>query len=566
MSRHLLWLAALCALTLFAGLGRSAIIDSDEAFYAESAREMLETGDWLTPMYNEEPRFEKPVLMYWLIAAGYLATGPSELAARLPSALAGLALTLLTFGIGRRWYDSTTGVLAGAIVATTYGCYAMARQALPDLPLTACVVLSTWALIRALSPSDEADDDPADARAARHRWLLVGAGAAAVACLLKGPIGVVLPALVAGPLALWEHRDHAGRWRWPPVLSGPSVLAAGLLFLLVAAPWFLAMAERHGTAYLVRFFVGENLTRFATADFNEPRPVWFYLPIVAGGFLPWSPFMALWIPSVVRSVRTRSAPTAVDLRLLVWSLAPLIFYTLSIGKQPRYILPMMPPLAILLAATLRRHSAARPAGAGPGLLEGCALTVAALWGLLALLLYRALPLLDAAGFPSPWLAPATLMCAALGVIAVLARGGRRFVPATIAIAGAVSLLALHYQVFAPPRPAPVQTMAAAVVDHWAPGYTLGAYRAFGRNQIFYSRRSRHDLVSSDQTALFLDAPTPVLCMIRSDDLAAIRPRVATPIRILAEVAYVNMAGLRVRDLLRPDPAMLQDRVQLVTNR
>ncbi len=564
--RHLLWITAICALTLFAGLGRSAITDSDEAFYAESAREMRETGDWLTPMYNEEPRFEKPVLMYWLIAASYLVDGPSELAARLPSALAGLALAWLSYAIGRRWYDSTTGVLAGAIVATTYGCFAMARQALPDLLLTVWVVLSTWALIRALSPGNGPGEPAVDTASYQRRWLIIGATAAGMACLTKGPVGAVLPAIVAAPLALWEHRTQAGRWRWPPVLSRPAVLAAIGVFTLITAPWFLAMAERHGSEYLARFFVGENLLRFTTTEFNESRPTWFYLPILAGGFLPWTPFIALWIPSVVRTLRTRRAPTAASLRLTVWALAPLIFYTLSIGKQPRYILPMLPPIAILLASTLRWHAEAPRTRRRMGLFDGCAIAVAALWGLLAGLLFRARPLLEASGFPLPFLAPATLLCAAAVLLAVLARGTRRLVLPTVTVGGAITLLALHYQVLAPPRPAPVQTMAAAIVDLWEPGDTLGAYRAFGKNQIFYSGTPRHDLVSLEQTALFLDAPTRVLCLIPSRDLAGIHERVAAPIRVLAEVTYVNMAGLRLRDLWQPDPAMVQGGVQLVTNR
>ena len=566
MPRHLLWITALCALTLFAGLGRSAITDSDEAFYAESAREMLETGDWLTPMYNEEPRFEKPVLMYWLVAAGYLVIGPSELAARLPSALAGLALAWLSYAIGRRWYDSTTGVLAGAIVATTYGCFAMARQALPDLPLTAWVVLSTWALIRALSPADGPDEPPADAACHQRRWLIIGAAAASLACLTKGPVGALLPAIVAVPLALWEHRAQAGRWRCPPVLCRPAGLAAIGVFTLITAPWFLAMAERHGSEYLVRFFVGENLVRFTTTEFNESRPIWFYLPILAGGFLPWTPFLALWVPSVVRMIRRRRAPTATNLRLTVWALAPLMFYTLSIGKQPRYILPMLPPIAILLASIVRSHAEAPRTRPRMDLFDACAIAVAALWGLLAGLLVRALPLLEASGFPLPVLAPAALLGAAGVLLAVLARGARRLVPATVTLGGAITLLVLHYQVLAPPRPAPVQTMAAAIVDLWEPGDTLGAYRAFGKNQMFYSGMPRHDLASLEQTALFLDAPNRVLCLIPSRDLDDIRERIAAPTRVLAEVTYVNMAGLRVRDLWRPEPAMLQSRVQLVTNR
>ena len=105
-------LVLLCVLTFFVGLGRPAITDSDEAFYAEAAREMVEGGDWITPHYNGQYRFEKPVLYYWSVALGYLVAGVSELAARFPSAVAGLVLAIATYASARRWYDEATGLLA----------------------------------------------------------------------------------------------------------------------------------------------------------------------------------------------------------------------------------------------------------------------------------------------------------------------------------------------------------------------------------------------------------------------------------------------------------------------
>ena len=137
MHRITLPLLFLAALTFFAGLGRGAITDSDEAFYAESSREMVASGDWLTPHYNYEPRFQKPVLYYWLTSAIYLISGPSEFGARLWAAIAGLGLVLVTAAAGRRWYDETTGLLAGAMVATSFGYFSIGRMALPDLPLYA---------------------------------------------------------------------------------------------------------------------------------------------------------------------------------------------------------------------------------------------------------------------------------------------------------------------------------------------------------------------------------------------------------------------------------------------
>jgi len=147
--RHALLVTALCLVTFFAGLGRSAIGDADEAFYAQSAREMVEQGDWITPHYNYEYRFQKPVFFYWMVAAAYTVAGVSETAARFPSALAGLALALMTWAIGRRWVGASAGVVGGAIVATSFGYFTIAHASLPDLPLAAFITLirlgqSTW--------------------------------------------------------------------------------------------------------------------------------------------------------------------------------------------------------------------------------------------------------------------------------------------------------------------------------------------------------------------------------------------------------------------------------------
>jgi|TARA_B100000315_G_scaffold131595_2_gene121127 4-amino-4-deoxy-L-arabinose transferase-like glycosyltransferase len=564
------WLLVLCVVTLLLGLGRSAVTDSDEAFYAESARQMIVSGDWLTPQYNAEVRFEKPVLMYWLIAAAYGVGGVTEAAARLPSALAGLALVLLTYAVASRWYDRATGTLAGAIVATTFGCAAMAWQALPDLPVTALITFATWALVRALS-SDRRDAGtwPIDAPGHRRAWLVVAAFAAALACLTKGPIGIVLPALVVLPLACWEHRGPAGTaWhlRAPAGLTMATVAAALGVFLAVAVPWFAAMAQVHGAAYLVRFFVGENLTRFATPEFNDPRPFWFYVPILAGGLLPWTPFAVLWAPGIARAIRTRVVPQLVDLRLIVWTLAPLLFYSASVGKQPRYILPLLPPVAILLARSIREHLDARAEPRHARRLRMSAAGVVMCWLALAWLMFRGAPVLAAAGMPQPLIPATAFLGAAVVLGAAVATGRLNTAPLAVVLGGAVTLLSLHFQVLSPPRPSPVERAAATLSEAWREGHTLGTHRAFGRNQIFYSGLPRRELVTPDQVVDFLESPAPAIAVIRRRDLAPLESRIAGPLRRLDRIDYVDTAALRIGDLLHPDLESVRQRVLIVTNR
>src|SRR5689334_16014941 len=187
------------ALTCAAGLGRPAITDSDEAFYAEAGREMHESGDLLTPRFNYANRFQKPVLYYWAVTASYTLLGVTETAARLPAALSGIGIACLAWLCGRRWFDEATGRVAGLVAATSLGPAVIARLALPDLPLALLISLSIVAGIEAaLVPP-------------RPRpWLMALSGAAAGAAFLtKGPVGLVLPGLVLATLVVVERRWSA---------------------------------------------------------------------------------------------------------------------------------------------------------------------------------------------------------------------------------------------------------------------------------------------------------------------------------------------------------------------
>jgi 4-amino-4-deoxy-L-arabinose transferase-like glycosyltransferase len=306
-------LLLLAALTFFAGLGRGAITDSDEAFYAEASREMVASGDWITPHYNYEPRFQKPILYYWLTAATYFVTGASETGARLWAALAGVGLVLVTAAAGRRWYDETTGILAGAIVATNFGYFSIGRMALPDLPLTFFITMAIWA---ALVSTLEQERNP-------RKFVILAALGLGLGFLVKGPVGVIIPLIVILPVLMIERRSIG--------LNPADIVLGFIVFLAVAMPWYLVMWMRHGNEYLRGFFVGDNFERFATDRFNDPRPWWFYLPVVAGGLLPWAPLMLVWLGPLTQFVRGRRAVGTIDLRLLLWALLPLAFYSISVG-------------------------------------------------------------------------------------------------------------------------------------------------------------------------------------------------------------------------------------------
>jgi 4-amino-4-deoxy-L-arabinose transferase-like glycosyltransferase len=545
--RPVLSLALLSFLTFFLALGRQAITDSDEAFYAEASREMVESGDWLTPHFNDEQRWQKPILYYWLTAGLYLAAGPTEWAARFWSALSGLGLALLTWVAARTLSaDDTRGGssgaasawLAGAIVATCFGYVVMARAALPDLPLAFCITLAIWSALQ-------------------RKWILA-AVAAALGFLLKGPVALAIPVVVLIPI--W--------WRGRHVTPVPmrDLAVAAVVFAAIVLPWYAVMTLEHGSAYLESFFLGDNLARFATDRFNEPRPVWFYVPIVIGGMLPWSMYLLVlpW-PSIKAVVRRQQRLSGDEWRLLLWALVPLVFFTISIGKQPRYILPVLPPLAILLAGAIARRTSGATGTPERGLVAATWLT-AALYLALAVLLYRARPLFIAA---FPWLTSAgTAALAACGGLMAWAASARRWreLPAVAAACAVVMALTVQFGALAGIRPEPVEQMAALVRAERRADEPVGEYQAFVRNLVFYLRLKQVDLFDEARALDFLRSPERVLLVVRASDLPRLESISSVPTRRLGQIRYLNTASLRLRTLLSPIPQQDLETVLLVTNK
>ena len=538
MRRPVALLVLLALLTFFGGVGPAAISDSDEAFYAEAAREMVESGDWITLYYNYEYRFQKPILYYWLAAWTYRIAGVSAWAARLPSALSGLGLALLSYACASRWYGRRTGLLAGAIVATSFGYFAMARQSLPDLPLAFFVTLATWAGIVAVGD--------AATRGQARAWLLLAAAAAAAGMLTKGPLGVLLPGLVLIPAMCAERRRHglSGQTR------GLDWIAATALFLVIAAPWYVAMYARHGHAYLEGFFIGDNLERFTAADrFNDPRPPYYYLPIIAGGLLPWSPFLLLGVGPLIDRLRRRSLGL-IERRLLLWTILPLLFFSLSQGKQPRYVLPVLPPLAMLLArAIVARIDAAR---ARDWLLVTCGLTTGFVMLTLAVLIGRARPLFDVRASASG-IAVAMVGIAAVTVIVATLRWPRQL-PAVVAASGALTLGALQFGVLASGGVEPVERLAEQVTQPESQARYWASFDVFNRNLVFYARQKQLALPDDQAVVDFLALPDRVLLVIPADTLARIEHKYGIKTRRLAAERYFNPAGIKLRTLLGPDPS------------
>jgi len=324
-------LLMLCAVALFVKLGAPALFDPDEGRNAEKAREILLLHDWITPHENFAVVLDKPIFYYWLVAASYRAFGISESSARLPSALAGLGCVALVFFFARRFFGFWEGLWSSLILVTSLEFYLLARIVIFDMTLTFFTTLSLFSFFYALREEKSRR---------RTSWLGLMYVSLGAATLVKGPIGVVLPGMVALAYLLICRKLF---------LLRELGLHFGIpLFVAIVAPWYYEV-ERLNPGYLRYFFWEENFIRYLTPHFNRTEGWYYFFWVLAVGFLPWT----LWIPKALREAwRGRRDDTM--LFLLLWAVLPFIFFSFSSAKLPHYILPIFPPLALLTGISLER--------------------------------------------------------------------------------------------------------------------------------------------------------------------------------------------------------------------
>jgi 4-amino-4-deoxy-L-arabinose transferase-like glycosyltransferase len=320
-----LWLALLIAAAIaLPGLSAFALFDVDEAVFSEATREMVETRDWITPRYNGANRFDKPILFYWIQAASFLLLGVSELAARLPSALAGILLAAATFLFARRLWGEEAARKSAAALALCPFFLVYTHAAVTDMLLTLFVAVAMFGFAIW-------GDDPAS-RAGR-RGLLLFYAASALALLTKGLIGIVIPFGAAVATLALERQ-----WRRMLAAISPAGI---LLFLAIAVPWHAAVFARHGDAFLSAYFGKHHFARYTSVISGHTGPVWYYLPVLAFGAFPWIARVPEGAAQALRARRTS------ERTLVVWALLVLLFFSFSRTKLPNYVLPALPALALL---------------------------------------------------------------------------------------------------------------------------------------------------------------------------------------------------------------------------
>lgn len=364
--------AALLLLLLFAGtlfffrLGAPGFFDADEPAYAQAAREMAESGDWVTPRFNDRPRFDKPPLFYYLIMLSYRLFGVTEFAARFWSALAGVALTGMLWVAGRRWLGPQAGLMASAVFSASLLTGLLARAAVTDMLLCLFVTAAILAGLLALQAPA-----PRARRVATAGWV-----AMALAVLVKGPVGLLIPGLALGGSLLLLREIRSGVPRLVP-WQGPA------LFLAIAAPWYALVLAANGWAFVEGFLIKHNLSRFSGVISSHGGPVWFYVPVLLIGFFPWCGSLpsALWRAArVARRRRAASPAERLTVACFCWFVGVFVFFSLAGTKLPSYLFPAFPALALLVGSEGMNEQPVPPWVSRLGTwligLTGCALAAA----------------------------------------------------------------------------------------------------------------------------------------------------------------------------------------------
>ncbi|MFQ5692992.1 MAG: ArnT family glycosyltransferase, partial [Nitrospinota bacterium] len=362
-------LAFLLVLIFVTRLDRPGLLAPGEGRYAEAARTMVLSGDWVVPRVNGQIHLEKPPLLYWLAAASFTVFGMNETSARLVPALSALLAALMVFLLGRRIYGETGGWLAAFILLTGMTWSVYARFLTTDVPAVAFQAVSLWAYWRARETG-------------ARRYLIAFAAALAAGVLTRGLLALSFPIFTIVAFCLirreWKPRDPGG---W---------LLAAVLFFALAAPWHVAV-EMRLPGFLRHYLVENHLGRFVGA--YPPRGMsslsfgGFWLTAL-GGLLPWSFFLPAAAADTWRRLRRGRALSEGDLYALLWAGSVLVFVSFSGSRMERYFLPAAPGLALWMAGRLvsasgegrgGRVSWAYPAGAAGIAAAGLALAWVPLW-------------------------------------------------------------------------------------------------------------------------------------------------------------------------------------------
>jgi 4-amino-4-deoxy-L-arabinose transferase-like glycosyltransferase len=519
-------LGLLALLLAFYRLGDMALLDPDEARYAQTSREMAQRGDWVVPYYNGEPRLKKPPLYHWENIATFALFGVNEWAARLPSALAYLALIAATVAFGRRERGWTAGLRAGAIVATVPLAFVAGRMVLLDMTLSLLIAAALFVFWQA---------DRGGIRAIPGS-VLVGA-LTGLAILVKGPVGILLPALIMAVFCLSQ-----GEWR--RLLRWQEIVVALGVSLAFAIPWLALVIGRVGLGPFWSVAFRETVERYADTGLDHPQPAWFYLGVLVLAAFPWSAFLLpAFVTGILRYlVRRRGVSAEPTARLAsflwIWIAGTLAFFSIGRGKLATYILPLMPAVGLLLSLEWERWTGAGQASPRKRRLITVEWTTALVLILPAVGLTWLVVEWDPAhsnAFLQYWRAFLVLAVAVAGgtIIFSASRWRGAVVPL---LAGCLAVFYLYGVSIAGGRLEEARSLRIMVRESGLdrmPGTRMCVYRDYHPSLVFYTNRRVERADAKDDLREFLAQPGDAVVVMDADRLAALSPRLSSQLEPIA---------------------------------
>jgi 4-amino-4-deoxy-L-arabinose transferase-like glycosyltransferase len=534
----LLCLLALAVLPYFVGLGDSSIWDANEAFYTETPREMLESGDYVSPTFNYQPRFNKPVLSYWIVAGFYRLFGVSVSSERLAIALGALGLIAAAFFAARSLWSPEAGLFAAIALASSPRVLMFARRIFIDVYIAMFMGLTLLFFLLA-------ERQPLR----RRLYLVLMYVAAGLGMLTKGPIAIVLPGLVFLIYLLFQRR--------PGDLTRMMLPAGALIVLAIVGPWYLAVYQRHGLDHIVGFFWGENVGRF-TDPVAPARGWFFYAPVVLADLFPWSLFLPLGAWLFVRSPRTERRSH--ESLLWLWIIVIVLFFSASKTKQDLYIFPIVTAAAAIIGVAIARAT-------DPVMRESGGLFATTAAATLAIMVGGALALYLFSGSGNLYALGGVYSVAAIalgGGVAALAAAitERRF--AAVALV-ALTVVGLNWMFALRTLPSferykPVPAFTNMIRERAGSGAVVLHYKVAIPSMSFYLRGPYEGFLDADAfLARFSSAPE-AYAVLASEDYNTLKPRMTPNV---CEIDRRPFFDLKLRSVFAREPP---PELVLITNR
>ena len=341
----LIILLILFVILYFYRLGSVGLIDVDEPRYAEAGREMLESGNWVVPYFNYSVRFDKPVFFYWLEAVSMKAFGVNEFSSRFPSVLCAFVCVSVLFVFLKTFYDTSFALVGTLLLMSCFEFAALSRFSVTDMALTSFISSSVFSFFLGYHEIINS-----------HRlfkfqitefsfWYIIGFIFLAFAVLTKGPVAVVIMALIFLPFFWWIERLNY-------FFKSSSFWIGFFIFLFLVIPWYASVHSATGGEFTKVFFGVHNFSRFTSVVSGHRGSIFYFIPVILIGFLPWTFFLPQAIFTLMkRGLRNLLSSTTeqVPWFCLWWFIIVFVVFSFSKTKLLTYILPLFPALSVIVS-------------------------------------------------------------------------------------------------------------------------------------------------------------------------------------------------------------------------